>query len=342
MNRTSIEYVLRQLDVTEFKHNGDWVTTSCPLAPWTHAGGLDRHPSFGVRESQGISGVHCFSCGFKGGMLSLVRDYGRHAVADGMMSEEDVKQLEDYVILAEMEDEVEKPLNRISEVMISDQLRDCLNRKHSYFTKRNITDEMGKLWNLGFADSFTDSRTGFVMENRALFPVYDKRSGKLELKGIIGRTVTGEDPKYKNAPPNFQKAKYLYGSWLIEGQRRIVVVEGPVDCIMLNQKLKEAGMDEEFFAVSLMGADPSTSQIDYLKDLSDEVICMLDNDPSGKLGVKKLIDGLEAHLLVSVVEWKAGTKDPDEAGEYAVEMIKNRISVLEHRLKRVLGKNEQC
>ena len=113
-----------------------------------------------------------------------------------------------------------------------------------------------------------------------------------------------------------------------------------MDAIALNQQLKEVGRTD-MFAVALLGADPSNAQIDWLKDNADEVICMLDNDPSGKLGIKKLIDGLEAHVMVSVVEWEDGVKDPDEAGKNAIAMIDNRISILEHRLMRLLKKNEQ-
>ena len=53
MNRQSIEYVLKCMGVTGgYKMSGDWVLSSCPLAPWDHKGGVDLHPSFGIRESK--------------------------------------------------------------------------------------------------------------------------------------------------------------------------------------------------------------------------------------------------------------------------------------------------
>lgn len=340
MNSKSIEYVLNHMGIHETKRNSDWITMSCPLAPWTHAGGTDRKPSFGVRETTGISGVHCFSCGFKGGMLSLVRTYGQHAVEDGLMTKEEVRELEDYVILAEDEDTVDKPVNKITEAVISDQLRRCLELPHPYFEERAITQESVREWSLGYVEDFTDERTFATLHKRALFPVYEKVGLRFELKGIVGRTTIGEEPKYKNVPPNFQKSRFVYGGWLAEGKSKIAVVEGPVDAIALNQRLKEAERTD-MFAIALLGADPSDAQIGWLKDNAEEVICMLDNDPSGKLGIKKLINGLEDHLLVSVVEWEDGVKDPDEAGKQVIAMIDKRISILEHRLMRVLKRNEQ-
>lgn len=338
MNRRSIEYVLQQMGITETRRTGEWIMTTCPLAKWTHASGTDRHPSFGIRESVGISGVHCFSCGLQGGMLKLVKEFGGYAVRDGLWTEETVQQMTDFVLLAEMEDTVESHVNKVTEVVIAEPLRQCLNKPHEYFASRGITEGMVEKWGLGYIDRFFDERTMSEMRSRVLFPVYEKQGTRLELKGIVGRTVDGEEPKYKNAPPSFQKTRHLYGGWLIEEQRKLIVVEGPVDCIVLNERLSEAGLADEFFAVALMGADPNKLQLSLLKEYADEVICMLDNDPSGMLGNKKLIDGLESHVVVSVVLWKDEHKDPDQAGEYAIEMIRNRVTVLEHRLSKVLSR----
>ena len=60
MNVKNIEYVVERMGITSVKKNGDWVMLSCPLAPWTHAGGTDSRPSFGIKEDKGISGVYRF------------------------------------------------------------------------------------------------------------------------------------------------------------------------------------------------------------------------------------------------------------------------------------------
>lgn len=336
MNLESIKYVMGQMGITDFKESGEWVTTHCPLAEWNHGGGTDNNPSFGVRETTGVSGVHCFSCGYKGGMLNLVQTYGKHATKEGRWSEDHLSQMIDYVLLAEDEDEVNKPVMKKTEVQVPDELSDYLQVNDPYFTDRGIKAETQERWHLGFVERYYDEATSTALTHRALFPVYERKDGALNLKGIVGRTTNGQDPKYKNAPPSFRKAKYLYGGWLAEDKRKIIVVEGPVDCIKVNQVLEDFEADD-MFAVGLMGADPSKEQVDWLKANADEVICLLDNDPSGRMGTKKLIDALEPHLIVSVVNWTYDAKDPDELGTNVIGLIQDRRTILEHRLAKLFG-----
>ena len=101
MKRAHIEYVLRKLGAERFTYSSDWVMTNCVLAKWTHEKGRDSNPSFGVRESSGISGAHCFSCKFSGGLISLIRTYGRYAIEEGTATKEEIDELVDYVLLAE-------------------------------------------------------------------------------------------------------------------------------------------------------------------------------------------------------------------------------------------------
>lgn len=346
VNAESIVYVLQKMEVGRVKRSGEWLHSSCPLAPWMHAGGVDRHPSFGVKEARGISGVNCFSCGFKGGMLQLVRRFGPLAIESGLWTQEDLQEVTDYVLLAESEDEVLAPKEVLAEVLVGEELRRCLNVSHPYFEERGVTEAMVHQWNLGYVEDYTDTRGDLPsrLYKRVLFPVYERDGKRLDLKGIVGRTTLSaaeaereDEPKYKNAPPKFKKSHYLLGLWHQEKQRRLVVVEGPMDAITLNAKLVAAEMDVEFLAVSLLGASPSHRQLSLLKDHADEVVCMLDNDPSGKLGTKAIIEALEPHLLVSVVEYPEGVKDPDLLGEDALAVIEQRVSVLQHRMKRLLG-----
>lgn len=70
--------------VNEKSKRSGWVVATCPFAPWTHSGAVDRSPSFGVSLPQsGKKQVYtCFSCGEKG-LIDLlpfaVREYNREA-----------------------------------------------------------------------------------------------------------------------------------------------------------------------------------------------------------------------------------------------------------------------
>jgi len=51
---------------------GAKIHSSCPLARWTHAGGTDGHPSFGIyRSSHGNLRYKCLACGAAGSMRGL-------------------------------------------------------------------------------------------------------------------------------------------------------------------------------------------------------------------------------------------------------------------------------
>lgn len=74
--------------------NGNkWLMSECPFAPWTHKGGADRDPSFGITVGHGSSNYHCFSCGQKGKLLYLPNALNRF---DANLAV--VKELQDFIL----------------------------------------------------------------------------------------------------------------------------------------------------------------------------------------------------------------------------------------------------
>jgi len=339
MRRKDIEYVLRGLGATQFRYTGNWVMTSCPLARWTHEGGTDLRPSFGVREGQGISPAHCFTCGFNGGVVSLIREYGRYAIRDGLTTKEELDELVNYVLLAEEDTGDIRVTGMMLDqpVVVPQDIEDCLGTYHEYFAKRGIDAELAEKWKLGWND----------MDDRVLFPVFVKEGRLDRLVGVIGRTVIGEEPKYKNYPPKFRKSEYLYGEWLKPKELDLlIVVEGPIDAILVNKAIEEHGL-EKTWCVALMGAEPSEIQLDKMVAMASEVCCMLDNDSSGKMGTLKIVGGkvgqkkfkgIGERCIVSVVNWPDEVKDAGElTPDEIVELIHERRFFLEDKLRKELG-----
>lgn len=341
MQRKDIEYVVRRLgvDTGQMKKSGDWWMVSCPLARWTHESGTDLNPSFGIREGQGVSAAHCFACGFQGGVISLIREYGKYGIRDGLVTKDDLDELVDYVLLAEDDTGDIRVTGMMLDqpVVVPQDIEDCLDTYHPYLADRGIDEQTASRWRLGWYD----------MDDRVLFPVFKKEGKHDRLMGVIGRTVVGEEPKYKNYPPKFKKADVLYGEWLAPKELDLlVVVEGPVDAVKTNLAIEEHGL-EKVWCVALMGAEPSERQLDRMVALAGEVCCMLDNDPSGRMGTVKLAGGkvgekrfrgIGERCMVSVVEWPEDVKDAGEleAAEI-VELIQERRFVLEERLRKELG-----
>jgi len=92
----------------------------------------------------------------------------------------------------------------------------------------------------------------------------------------------------------------------------------------------------DYWVVGLMGAHPSSTQTKKLIEMAEEVIIMTDNDPSGKLGKKHLIEALSSSVAVSAVEWADYMKDPDDAADALGELIDGRKFVLEDKLAKLL------
>jgi len=63
MRERSIKKFLFSLDCENIETKGEWVKATCPLAPYTHGGGIDTRPSFGVSISPESESVYyCFGC----------------------------------------------------------------------------------------------------------------------------------------------------------------------------------------------------------------------------------------------------------------------------------------
>lgn len=63
MTPSDLQQLLQVLgcDRIRVKSNG-WVTSTCPFAPWTHGGGVDHSPSFGVLSDPAGGGYRCLAC----------------------------------------------------------------------------------------------------------------------------------------------------------------------------------------------------------------------------------------------------------------------------------------
>ena len=318
MRREDIKQVLTALGAKQFIDSGESVQTNCVLAKWTHEHGTDRRPSMGIKEDQGMSYFHCFTCNKSGGLMTLVREYGKYALPEGLITQERIKELVDFIFIAEDEEVTVTP-DIVDIPAPPDYILSALGIQHEYFQSRGITDELFKQWNLGYHDA----------TQRAMFPVYQ---GK-EIVGIVGRSIINDAIKWKNYPAKFKKSHCLIGLHLKAKQSKLIIVEGPIDTIKVNEQLKEY---EDYWCVGILGAEPSKAQMDLMVENADEIILMLDNDSSGKRGQKTILDYLGKRAMLSIVNYPEGIKDPDEAGEKVIDMVMYRVTALDWQLKNLL------
>ncbi len=143
---------------------------------------------------------------------------------------------------------------------------------------------------------------------------YDAMAGKLTIPihsasgtvlGVIYRRLDNAKPKYLH-PHGFQTSRNLFGAHLLTKQRKVALVEGPLDAV--------ACWDANIPALAAYGARLSAGQAQLLRRLGVQtVVVMTDNDTPGRMAVrevKRAVSGVS--VLVGQYEPHWSAKDPGE------------------------------
>lgn len=153
---------------------------------------------------------------------------------------------------------------------------------------------------------------------RITFPIRDHHGN---LVGVSGRTVTGEQPRYKVYKSEFQGVQSNYALnkgrviWGLDRfyltamhaglQSPVVVCEGFKAAIWCIQN----GFDN---TVALMGVYLTPEQKLLLSRVTNEVIVFLDNDLPGREATNNLVSQLANCMDVSVANYPANGLSPDD------------------------------
>ncbi|MBR5279683.1 MAG: DNA primase [Clostridia bacterium] len=303
----------------------------------------EKTPSFSVNENKQI--FKCFGCGKGGNVIHFIMmaeslDYvgaieflanrvGVRLRYDGKGPDDEKLKLKNDIL----------SLNKTAARFFYENLKKSVVAQE-YFKRRGIPVEIVKKFGLGFAnDSWGDLlkfctegalavkpefllQAGLVLKseeksryydrfrNRVMFPIFDV-SGNVIAFG--GRVLDDSKPKYLNSPENpaYSKGYHLYGLNFARkaNSKRVIIVEGYMDCIALHQK----GI---CWAVASLGTALTQNQARLLKRYFDEVLIGYDADGAGQNATIRGLDilaaqGLRVKVLdLSVVD--ASVKDPDE------------------------------
>ena len=195
MDKKSIYKYLGLLEVDaprNAQNVAGWVMARCPLAPWTHAKGYDKLPSFGVSiNDKGKSGYNCFGCKHKGTLAGLAykmanyaddsdyRDVGRQIERTEIIGLPDLDEWNED----DENDETQTTARKAPRPNEGNAFREyppfyADNRAIQYLRDERQLDfstarQLGLRW---------DRR-----QRRVLFPVYDHWTGQFE--GFTGRSI---------------------------------------------------------------------------------------------------------------------------------------------------------
>ncbi len=180
-----------------------------------------------------------------------------------------------------------------------------------------------------------DGRVSDRMRNRLIFPIHDT-TGRVIAFG--GRALGDEEPKYLNSPetPLFHKSRATYGFHLarpaIERAREVVVVEGYVDAVLLQQ----GGVTN---TVAPLGTALTDTQARALSASADRLIMCFDGDDAGIRAADRAVEvALRFGLDVRVALMPEGEDPADcilRAGPEGLKsLLQSAIGALEFKWQR--------
>ena len=234
------------------------ISFDCPVC--THdIKGLDDGDGKGNLEVNYKRGVYkCWVCAEThdtyGSLYKLLKKYGN------------AKQLKKYLLL-KPEDDGEQPKRTFIQVRLPKEFvsfKDAslglkmtpqYKQAFNYIQKRNITDLMVQMYNIGFC------YTGHY-EHRIIIPSYDSEN---RLNYFIARSyLNNTKMKYKN--PEVDKESLIWNEHLINWNDPVYIVEGAFDSIFLPN------------SIPMLGKFMTQNLFNKLYDNAKKVVIVLDPD----------------------------------------------------------------
>ncbi len=330
MREAALRQIAEKLDIKILsKDRKGWMLAKCPFAAELHDGGVDHNPSFFMKiNDEGVSAYHCFTCGQKGRVSSLVSSVAR-------MREEDLTHIKNEAILADIPSEFgefeityDKLVERepINSAVYFNLYPSVVNNNKciAYLKSRHVSRKAAEKANLRYDEE----------QNRILFPVHDARG---ELYGFSGRSL---DESYSPKNPRVRdyagliKSQSLLGEEHIDESKPFLVVEG----LFAYARMLTIGADETHNIVATFGCNMSEEQRDIVVEYDRPVYMLYDNDFAGDKGMfgqwsekqEKFLGGgaidlLREHVPTYACIYPKGIDDPDNLERCHIErMVKDK------------------
>ena len=298
-----------------FKRSGNSLQVQCPY----HGGGQEKHPSYGIRRSDGIG--HCFACGEIHTLPEFISACFDKDDITGRFGRRWLNK-NFNAIEVEERDDIELDLNRGNKKVkehpnyVDEKELDSYRYYHPYWTERGIVEEdIIELFDLGY-DKKTDSITFPVrdIDGNCLFVA--RRSVKIKFfnypegveKPLYGLYELKQATQHQSYHMNITEKGHMPGLYNIF---EVIVCESMIDCILLWQ----AG----YYAVALNGLG-NQLQMKQLQSLpSRELILATDNDEAGYKARRTIRKNIK-NKLISEIVFPNNIKD---IGDCTIKQIEN-------------------
>lgn len=313
MNLDQIRSFLTALRVKNVEYSsGSWVRASCPLARWSHQGGFDSSPSFGVAiNDEGPSHFNCYVCN-SGSLADLLQ-----TIEMRLADTPDELTLYDFKTAREILDGEEVVISALPEFSefkpgAYAEFQDWPEHHLDEFVpwKSNI---MARHYVLGRVPEVVADHFNLRWDNFRKMVAAPYRNVYGRLAGMRGRAILPETPKHeRHHDYTWNKVNNAELCWYNEAALNctgpLLVVEGQFDVMHCWQVTNNV--------LGQLGSKSAPSKLKRLLQ-AEAVILMLDNDAAGVNGTNKLKSFLAHHdrphgVLDYSLEWKDPAKVPLE------------------------------
>lgn len=266
----AVAAALTSIGVDVLTQDGDELIALCP-GHEERTGKKDGHPSWSINEETGVH--YCFSCGYKGNLITLVRDLRGEGAADLFRTEFEAHK---RVLLSDPDFDIK------IEMPTADRIRTANFRPESWLDgyvdpprwalkARRITavgakeygirwDAKTEAWILPLRDPETDRLLG-----------YQKKSQRTRL--------------FRNRPRSVPKSETFFGWQAVRDGEVVVVVESPLDAVLL--------ADMYVPAVAVCGSRLSDNQLGLLRDGGfKKIVFWMDDDTAGNIEMSRVQSAL--------------------------------------------------
>lgn len=295
---------LDSLGIDGHQRGGEFVA-ACPMH-YKRVGREDQSPSWSINVDTGL--FHCFSCGYRGSIITLISDLRGIPVEDARTLtvrtdiSTSVSRMPSAHIAVPKADHL--PEARLGQ--FTTPPRWARNRRH---LTRESCGQFGLRWSLA--------------DESWIIPIRDPYSQLL-----YGWQEKSETQRvFRNFPTGVKKSKTLFGYDAFPGGR-MVVVESPLDAVRLHS-------EGVLGAVATYGAIVSKAQI-HLMSAADEVVFALDNplvDTAGKKASIQLLTETKG-VLKSVRFFDYTGVEAKDPGDMTHDQIEHGIA---HARSRAYG-----
>ncbi len=328
IDNNSIEQLKQTIDIVdvvgnyvELKKNGSNFKGLCPFHD-------EKTPSFIVSPSKQL--YKCFGCGAGGDAIKFLMEFEKLSYPEAI---EKLASQYNFTLRYTKGEHQGSDERRVLET-VGRWYRANLERNEKakeYLAQRGVSLASIEKFGIGYAPSSEETllflqRTMIPLQkaaeagllgyeqgryyarliDRVIFPIFSPSGMPV---GFGGRTLGNHPAKYINSPQTklFNKSRLLYGYHLAKEQiykkKRLIVVEGYMDVIMLHQ----AGFQT---AVATLGTALTSDHLPLLKKGEPEVIVAYDGDRAGIDAAMKAALLLSRHNFDGGVILFDGGMDP--------------------------------